>query len=154
MSTAYNKMVRSLGPALFAAGCILGGLTAANAITDLVHVTPRVGDIVAFAPATDLSAGDDVRLIAHRQNQFDCALDLNTLRQSGGSLVIESQIAETAGMFRAHWAGEHTTADIDNCGSSADLILDASDLDRLAISAGGYGVGAKRKLVFTTAAGT
>lgn len=36
------------------------------------------------------------------------------------------------------------TADVDDCGDSASLIVAATDLDQIAVAAGGYGVADKR----------
>jgi hypothetical protein len=154
MRTAYDRVSRILRPALLATAFGVAVLMALNAIVDLAHATPHIGDIVSFSASNQQPGGDAARLIVHRQNQFGCVLDLNILRQSGGSLIVESEIAESAGSFLVHWAGERTTADTGNCGDNADLILNARDLDILALSAGGYGVDSDRRLVFTTASGT
>ncbi len=118
----------------------------------MAHVRPHVGDIVSFAPSTDQQTGESIRLIVHRSGQFGCVLDLAVLRRSGGSLVVESQVAE-AGSFRVHWAGERTSSDTANCGPDADLILDGQEMDLLAAGAGGYGAEPKRLPTFTNQGG-
>jgi len=81
-------------------------------------------------------------------------LDLNVLRRSGGSLVVEGQVSETTGTFRVHWAGQRTSADTANCGEDAILILEKRELDILAMRAGGYGADQKRLPTFVADAGT
>jgi hypothetical protein len=139
--TSNKNPVRLLLPVVIGAGCMMAMLSAVGAIAEYAHPTPHLGDIVSFAAFRNEPAGEATRLMVHRENQFDCVLDLNILHQSGGSLVVESQVNEAAQSFRVHWAGERTTADGRNCGDKADLIIDVRDLDVLALSAGGYGLG-------------
>ena len=143
MPTTNDKLGRSLLPAAIAAVCMLGTVTTVKAITELTHPAVHVGDIIAFTAPSSEPAAYNSRLIVHRQDQFGCVLDLNLLRRSGGSLIVESQFG-TGKNFMVHWAGKRTTADTASCGERADLIVDAGDLDILALAAGGYGVGRKR----------
>jgi hypothetical protein len=143
MTPTNDITARFLLPAIAGLGCIIVGLTAVHAIAAMAHIRPHIGDIVAFTPSADQLTEDGTRLIVRRSSQFGCILDLSVMRQSGGSLVVESQITEKAGSFRVHWAGQRTSADTANCGTNADLILDGQELDILAISAGGYGAGPK-----------
>jgi hypothetical protein len=145
MPTKNDIMPRILLPAIAGLGSALLALTAVHAIAAMTTMTPHVGDIVSFIPSANQRIEDGVRLIAHRPDQFGCVLDLGILRQTGGSLIVESEVDKAIGSFRVHWAGERTTADTGNCGSSADLILDRLELDILALGAGGYG--AERKLL-------
>jgi hypothetical protein len=138
-----DNTARFLFPAIAGLGCIIVALTAVHAIAAMAHIRPHIGDIVAFTASVDTPTEDGTRLIVHRPNQFGCILDLSVLRQSGGSLVVESQVADTSGSFRVHWAGQRTSADTANCGTHADLVLDGQELDILALSAGGYGAGPK-----------
>jgi len=140
MRTKNDMMVRLLLPAIAGLGGALLALTAVNAIAAMTHMKPHVGDIVSFARSTAQSVEDGVRLIVQRPGQVGCILDVGVLRQSGGSLIVESQITEIAGSFRVHWAGQRTSTDTGNCGNNADLILDKRELDILALGAGGYGV--------------
>jgi hypothetical protein len=115
-------------------------LTAIDALNGLKQATPRVRDIVSFT-ASAVTSTDDTRLAVRRSGQSGCILAMDVLRHSGGSLVVESQITEAADSFRVHWAGARTTADSDDCGDRADLILEGRELDILAAVAGGYGAG-------------
>jgi hypothetical protein len=139
-------------PAIVGLGCVLITLGAVNAIAAMTHLSPHIGDIISFSASATQPAQDGTRLIVHRQDQFGCVLDLNVLRQSGGSLVVESQDV-MAGGFSVHWAGERTAADGGNCGDSSDLILDRRELDILALGAGGYGTGLKRLPVVVNESG-
>ena len=60
------------------------------------------------------------RLLVRRQDQFGCVLDLNVLRQSGGSLIVEIRPGNGASDFRVHWAGARTSDDPGNCGNDTD----------------------------------
>jgi hypothetical protein len=150
MRTINNRPNRALLPAIVAATGVVVAACALNVIVKLAHATPHVGDIVAFLPSTIAPADDGTRLLVHRQDQFGCVLDLNVLRRSGGSLVVETRPGTGMSSFRVHWAGLRTSSDSGNCGSDADLIVDRLDLDVLSLSAGGYGVGRKQPAAFFT----
>jgi hypothetical protein len=147
---SINKIAaRALRPAILAVTCLVIAGVAVTRIVQSVRTTPHVGDILAFVPSPVVSGGDDERLLVHRQNQFGCVLDLSVLRRSGGSLIVETEIGGGASNFRVHWAGQRTSTDTGNCGSDADLVVDRRELNVLALSAGGYGVGSKRISIFT-----
>jgi hypothetical protein len=145
----HDKSIRNLGSTIGTVAALLVSAIALNLIVRIVHTTPHVGDIVAFAPSTALPADDGTRLIVHRQDQFGCVLDLNVLRRTGGSLVIENQLDAPPGRFAAHWAGPRTSADAADCGSQADLIVDRLDLEILSMSAGGYGARPIREAMYS-----
>ncbi len=153
MTPTNDTMARFLLPAIVGLGCVIVALSAVHAITAMAHIRPHIGDIVAFAPSTDQPDEDTTRLIVHRPDQFGCILDLNIMRRSGGSMVVESEVAEMPGSFRVHWAGEQTSADTANCGIDTDLILARQELDVLALGAGGYGAGSKRLPAFVDRSG-
>ena len=146
-------MARILLRILLGVGATLLTLTAMGAIAGMTHPSPCVGDIIAFTPSGAQPVADATRLIVHRPEQYGCMLDLGIMRQSGGSLVVESEIIGAAGSFRVHWAGARTGAGIADCGNDADLILDRRELDTLALHVGGYGAGTKRTPVMLSANG-
>jgi hypothetical protein len=148
MPTKNDILAGVLLPAVGGLATTLLTLTAAHAIVKMTYLTTYIGDIVSFVPAANPPVEDGVRLIVHRRDQFGCILDLDILRQSVGSLIVESQASEAVGRFQVHWAGERTAADTGNCGKSADLILDGQQLDILATGAGGYGSGESKRLPF------
>jgi hypothetical protein len=152
MRTTNDKIARALLPVVTGAGCMITVLVAMNVIAQFGQPAPRIGDMVAFTASPEQSVEAGTRLIAQRPDQSGCTLDLNMLRHSGGSIIVESEVTRTPGGFRVHWAGEHTSTD-DNCGASADLILDTHDLDILASAAGGYGVGRNRTSVGVSESG-
>jgi hypothetical protein len=117
--------------------CIINGITA------ITKAAPQSGDIISFQTGmTDQAAG--ARILVRRVADGDeCMLDLGLLRQAGGSFVVESESAPAAEAFTVQWAGRQT-ADVDDCGDSASLIVAAADLDQIAVAAGGYGVADKR----------
>ena len=134
----YRFNIRRIPLAVLAGALQLGGLTAgAHVLATTAHRMPLVGDIVAFTATPNGPTAAGTRVIVHRRDQFGCVLDVNVLRGSGGSLVIEGRIAHSSS-FHVHWAGPRTTADFGNCGTHADLVLDDRDLDALALAAGGY----------------
>lgn len=150
MRIKQPKMLRLLAPVILVTTATVTG-AATISLVAVAHGTAKVGDIIAFEPSSDPSDEPEARLAVHRAGQFGCVLDLNTIRRSGGSLVVEMRLEDGGSRFQLHWAGARTTNDGGDCGRSADLILDRSDLDSLALAAGGYGVGRKRPPAFTSA---
>ncbi len=146
-----NRIGGAVAPALLGVAAALAAAVGVTMISTAVRNNVKVGDIIAFEPSADAAPYTDSRIVVHRAGQFGCVLDLATIRQSGGSLVIESRLTGEGSNYRLHWAGQRTTADSGDCGHSADLIVDRSDLDSLALAAGGYGVGRKRVQALTTA---
>jgi hypothetical protein len=146
MRTNNDGIARILLPFLTGAGCMVTLLVATHAITELTKPAPRIGDIISFliAPGQPVEGGP--RLTVLKSDRLACILDLDTLRHSGGSVVVESEVIQSPGHFRAHWAGVRTASDAGNCGASADLMLDTRELDILTSAAGGYGAGAIRTL--------
>jgi hypothetical protein len=138
---ARNRNARRGRPvALFAAAAALSAGLTVTVATCFGPAMPKVGDIVVFAPGD--SRGDDatIRIAAHRPGLAGCVLDIGTLRQTGGSLVVEARVLRPVPGFRIHWAGERTSSAADDCGNSADLFLGKGDLGSLAAAAGGYGL--------------
>lgn len=141
MPTITRKAARFIGPTLVVAGIALAVFFVTSKIIGLAHVTPHVGDIIAFTPPSEEANEPGTRLLVHRRDQFGCVLDLDVLRHSGGSLIVETDISGDGRNFGVHWAGDGTSADTGNCGTDADLLVDRSDMNILALSAVGYGAG-------------
>ena len=59
----------------------------------------------------------------------------------GGSLVVEARRLSRPPVYRVHWAGGTTDGGTDDCGTSADLVLERTELMRLANVAGGFNSG-------------
>jgi hypothetical protein len=136
MSSLKHNAIRAMRPAIVAVGCMLATAIAVNAIVTMVRASPHIGDIVAFAPSAEAQSDETTRLVVHRQNLSEC-------------VIIETESAAQPGGFAVHWAGARTSEDARNCGGDADLTVDHRDLDILALSAGGYGVGRKRLPILT-----
>jgi hypothetical protein len=119
-------------------------LAVVSGMVGIVHqaaqLGPNVGDMVAFDPAHRAAFESNARLTANRLQQTACVLDLATMQQSGGSLVLERRGSEPDRLYQAHWSGRHTSQDTQDCGSQADLELSRADVDTLATAAGGFGV--------------
>jgi hypothetical protein len=61
------------------------------------------------------------------------------MASGGGSLVVEERF-QPPRMFHVHWAGARTGEGTADCGSSAELVLPALDLQLLYNAVGGAGV--------------
>jgi hypothetical protein len=102
---------------------------------------PQLGDIISFpiakAPAnsTTMIAVDQ----ANASSRRSCVLDLHIMQKFGGSLMIEGTQFEPSRRFRVHWAGARTSDGRDDCGNSADLLLDSVQVAALVFAAGGTG---------------
>jgi hypothetical protein len=119
----------------------------------LEQVTPQIGDIVVFAANTSRAEPSGIRIAVHRPGQSGCVLDLDTIRRTGGSLVVEARLMRPISGFRVHWAGERTGAETEDCGASADMVLGRGDLTSLSMEAGSYGPGYRRNsMIASTAA--
>ena len=59
----------------------------------------------------------------------------------GGSLVVEARRLSRPPVYSVHWAGGNTDGGTDDCGTSADLVLERTELMRLANVAGGFNSG-------------
>jgi hypothetical protein len=152
MLTITKCVVRLLRPASIVMACGMVVLVSVNRIMPVFRAAPAVGDMLVFGkvPTTD---ADDIRLLVHRRDRFGCVLDLNVLRHSGGSLIIEATTEAGADDFRVHWAGQRTSGDTGNCGGEADLLVDHRDLEMLALAAGGFEAGARRAPIVVSAVG-
>ena len=149
MRTRHNRTGRLLLPALLGATAAVAAATVVNLMSAMAMGNAKIGDIIAFEPSHDILTDAETRIVVHRPDQFGCVLDLNTIRQVGGSLVIEAQLSSEGNSFRLHWAGERTASGSGDCGQSADLIVDHPDLDSLVLAAGGFGVARKQVRIFT-----
>lgn len=129
-----------LTTALLAAVVSLTGVAGAVKLAHtMVNLGPGVGDIISF-DAKSATPGDmESQTVLAHDASGECMLDLGALRKTGGSLIIETRVAGNPASYRVHWAGKQSSADQHNCGSSAELTLDASKLGMLAMAAGGWG---------------
>src|SRR5258708_3899613 len=109
---------------------IVAAAAAVSLIRLIDHLGPAIGDVLAFDPAKADAAGMEVRIIAWRADasSAQCVLDGRAMRKTGGSLLVETAQFEPTISFRVHWAGGRTSDDEMNCGATAELLLNQSDL--------------------------
>jgi hypothetical protein len=127
-----------------ALACIAGTIGLLQQVSQL---GPKVGDIVSFDASESFSRDMKAQLTVapiDKRRGTTCTLDVWAMHTSGGSVIIESRQLGTENGFRVHWAGGATSDDGTNCGSSADLLMSQQDIEVLAMSAGGYGVPARK----------
>src|SRR3974390_257621 len=136
------------GAALLA---VVGGLTglagAVKIAQSAVNLGPGVGDILMFDPVERLPRDLRTTITVARPGQPECVMDLDAVHRNGGSLIVEERVLGERHQYRVHWAGNSPDAGSGTCGSSADLLMDDSNLDLLAMAAGGWGVRHKRLMV-------
>ena len=109
------------------------------------RIAPQPGDIIAF-PATRVPSVSTATFTARRAiapDSLSCTLDVQSIQRSGGSLVVETSQFMPSRIFRVHWSGVRTSSDSDDCGRSADLLLNSNQIGVLIFAAGGTGVKAQ-----------
>lgn len=135
-------------PVLAALGIMITGCLSTFLVLQLDEFRPKIGDIVAFRPGsqdTDMwqMTIPATMVSATGEPVSSCLLDPNVMAEKGGSLIVEGRREEPELQYRIHWAGMATTKAAANCGTSAELLVSRTDLQRLANAAGGFGVGDK-----------
>lgn len=135
-------------PVFAAMGIMITGCLSTFLVLQLDQFRPKVGDVVVFKPGsqdTDMwqMLIPATELSKSRERVLNCTLDPNVMAVAGGSLVVEARQENPNLQYQVHWAGARTAADASDCGTSADLIVSRTDLQRLANAAGGFGVGEK-----------
>jgi hypothetical protein len=151
MRTDDQKSSNLMTPLLLAGAAALASFVGAIHLAQAVaELGPAVGDVIDFRAdrkaVVNMESGLDVSRVDHTA----CTLDVAALRRSGGSLVVERRLPGTPRLYQVHWSGTHTSQASD-CGSPADLLLRDTDMEVLAMAAGGYGV-AHRTIDRTAAA--
>jgi hypothetical protein len=132
------------------AGALLTVTTGLAAMVELEQFGPAVGGIIVFQPdaaaterwSVNASVVDNAHvglpgLAAARR----CVLSPNVMALRGGSLVVEARRMSRPPVYRVHWAGGRTDSGPGDCGPMADLVLERTDLMRLANVAGGFSSG-------------
>lgn len=152
MSTRRHSADASLTTAILTliAAALLTVTTGFWVMTELEQYGPAVGGIIVFKPDTaptekwSISAaiiGPSVEGIPNGSNARACLLTPEVMAKDGGSLVIEARRLTRPPVFRVHWSGGHTAAAASDCGTTADLVLERTELMRLANVAGGFSSG-------------
>jgi hypothetical protein len=135
-------------PVLAAMAIMVTGCLSTFLVLQLDEFRPKVGDIVAFKPAsqdTDMwQMTIPATLVSAMGSALaECSLDPNVMADKGGSLIVEGLEDAPSVQYRVHWAGSETARTNGDCGASANLLVSRTDLQRLANAAGGFGVGDK-----------
>ncbi len=132
------------------AGALLTVTTGLAAMMELEQFGPAVGGIIVFRPDTAATErwsvyatvveptrpGVPDEVVGRR-----CVLSPNVMAIHGGSLVVEARRLSRPPVFRVHWSGGPTDGGPDDCGTTADLVLERTELMRLANVAGGFSSG-------------
>jgi hypothetical protein len=106
------------------------------------ELEPQIGDIISF-PTANMPPNSTAIIQADQADASPgrrCVLDLHIMQRSGGSLMIEGALIKPSHRFRVHWAGTRTSDGRDDCGRSADLLLNSVQVAALVFAAGGTGV--------------
>ena len=140
MAVTKDRKFREWYTAIIAlsAGITLSIVVMASLLRLIDSLGPQTGDIIAF-PATRLLSVSTVSFTARRVGGTACLLDVPTIQKSGGSLVVESTRSEPNRTFQVHWAGTRTSSDREDCGDSADFLLNSYQITALVSAAGGMG---------------
>ncbi len=136
-------------PVLVATAITVTGCLSTFLMVQLDEFRPKIGDIVAFKPGSQDTDMWQITIPATFVSPTgtllgECFLDPNVMADKGGSLVVEGSQDQPSLQYRIHWAGSETSRTAGNCGNSVDLLVSRTDLQRLANSAGGFGVGDKK----------
>jgi hypothetical protein len=141
--TKARKSVERYTVAVIMAVVITTGILLVAGLLPLADRTAaQTGDIIVF-PATRVPSISRASLTVRRAIVADstsCILNVQTMQKSGGSLVVETAQFKPGLLFRVHWAGKRTSSDRDDCGRSADLLLNGNQISALIFAAGGTGV--------------
>jgi hypothetical protein len=139
----------SLGTVILSlvAGALLTVTTGLAALAGLEQYGPAVGSIIVFRPDNSATERWSVYAKAIEPSRVGlpesgvakrCVLSPAVMSGRGGSLVIEARRLDRPPIYRVHWTGDHTDSGPGDCGRSVDLVLERTDLMRLANVAGGF----------------
>jgi hypothetical protein len=154
--TAGRPLRENADPALgtvilmLVAGTLLTVTTGLAAMVELEQFGPALGAIIVFRP--DIAATErwsvSATVVEAAQlglpwaaSNRHCVLSPNVMAVRGGSLVVEARHLSRPPVYRVHWAGGHTDGTPGDCGTAADLVLERTELMRLANVAGGFNSG-------------
>jgi hypothetical protein len=130
------------------AGALLTVTTGLWIMLELEQFGPAVGGIIVFR--SDSAASERWTVHAAVAESSDpgiarqgerCVLSPVVMAGRGGSLVVEARRMSRPPEYRVHWAGGPTDAGTGDCGTAADLVLQRTELMRLANVAGGFNSG-------------
>ena len=119
-------------------------------MVELEQFGPAIGGIIVFRPdiaaterwSVSATIAEPARLgLPGEAIGRHCVLSPNVMAVRGGSLVVEARRLSRPPVYRVHWAGGHTDNAPADCGTTADLVLERTELMRLANVAGGFNSG-------------
>jgi hypothetical protein len=125
-----------------AALAVLGLILTAGLVQLANNLAPRIGDIISF-PATKTPSASTASITADPSGVLSrrpCILDVEVMQRLGGSLLIEAVQLKPDRKFQVHWSGVRTSNSSEDCGGSADLLLNNAQIAALVFAAGGRGV--------------
>lgn len=136
-STELHFVLLAIATVIVAATALTAGLLR---LAD--NLGPQIGDIIAFPVAGTPSTSATVLMVdpIGASSRRRCALDVPVMQRSGGSLFIEAMQFKPDRRFQVHWAGSRTSDGQEDCGGSADLLLNHYQITTLVFAAGGTGV--------------
>ena len=114
--------------------CLASAVTVVGVRRLVERLEPKVGEILSFEHLGRLGPLLHQKIRALKvgaDSAGSCILDVDIMRTSGGSVVIEALQSRTRPMYRVHWAGFRTSTGEADCGVEADLMLSRSQLIRL-----------------------
>jgi hypothetical protein len=143
-----NTSMTAWAPVLAAVAIMVTGCLSTLMALELDAFRPKVGDVVVFRPGsqdTDTWQVDvpATEVVSPTVSTGRCTLNPNVMATEGGSLVVEARRETSPPLYRLHWAGGHTAGGAADCGDAADVTVTRVDLQKLANSAGGFGIGNK-----------
>jgi hypothetical protein len=137
-NTAPGEMMRTVVLAGLIAALLACSVAMVAAATT-IDIGPKVGDILVFRPGARMPVDWEFTATTASEPATTCSLRPDVMAAAGGSLVVEQRF-QNPRAFEVHWAGTHTGKDGSDCGSSAQLVVPAADLQLLSNAVGGPGV--------------
>jgi hypothetical protein len=134
--------MRTVLLAALIAGLLASSVAMVSAARTL-DMGPQVGDILVFRQGARMPADWEFTVTTAATPASSCNLRPDVMATEGGSLVVEQRY-QAPHVFQVHWAGGHTSAASADCGASAELVLQGSDLQLLSNAVGGAGVEHRR----------
>ncbi len=101
-----NLSTLAIGIVLF---CLASAVTVVGFRQLVGRLEPKVGEILSFEHLGRLGPLVRQKIHARKLGDGGCILDVDIMRTSGGSVVIEAFQSRTRPMYRVHWAGFHTS---------------------------------------------
>jgi hypothetical protein len=143
-----GEMRRDIGwmtPVLVFTIFVLTLFTSMATLMRLAQTGPDIGEAVVFDPRNGPRYWEQPGFLVSLASSTGgpartCVLTPSIMAAGEGRLVLEAKEMTRPPMYRAHWAGGHTDRGGGDCGVSADLILQLSQVRALARIAGGWGM--------------